>query len=73
MTRCSLLCVTLTVFFFTATPPQHLAAQEPSETWIRQLDEFGPLGNPQQAQQTWQAARDAMREQPGVLVVPQRL
>ena len=73
MTRYFLLYLTYPLLLVLTTSLQHLAAQEPGHTWIRRLDEFGPLDNPQQAQQTWQAARDAMREQPGVLVVPQRV
>ena len=40
---------------------------------VRHLEEFGPLGNPAEAQQTWQAARAVLAEKSGVLVVPARV
>ncbi len=57
------------MLFVTIAAP-HLPAQDVDNAMVRRLDEFGPLSNPQQAQETWQAAREAMRERPGILVVP---
>lgn len=54
----------------------HLRAQEKiaanSDQWIRQLDEFGPIGTPAEVQQAWQAAREALKDRAGVIVVPAR-
>lgn len=51
-------------------------AQEPTnpaDAWIRRLEEFGPTGTAQEAQQTWRAAREALRDKAGILVVPARV
>jgi hypothetical protein len=37
---------------------------------IRQLEEFGPIGNPAEVQKTWAAAREAFKDKAGVIVVP---
>ena len=54
-------------------PALHLPAQDDfpnPDTSIRHLSEFGPLKDPMQAQQTWQAAREAMADEPGILDLP---
>ena len=48
------------------------AAANTSDLLVRQLDEFGPLGNAAQVQQAWQAAREALKDKAGVIVVPAR-
>lgn len=37
---------------------------------VYRLEEFGPLGTAAEVRQTWQAAREAMRDKAGVIVVP---
>ena len=55
---------------FVVIAASQLSAQDVDNSMIRRLDEFGPLGNPKQVQQAWQAAREAMKDRPGILVVP---
>ncbi len=70
MTRFFVRCLTFTLLWSLCAPSPPLWAQESDNSWIRQLEEFGPIGNPQQVQQTWQSAREAMRDRAGILVVP---
>lgn len=44
-----------------------------SDLLVHHLEDFGPLSNPAEVQQTWQAAREAMEGKAGVLVVPPRV
>src|SRR6185503_16648613 len=47
-----------------------LDAAETGGGGIYRLEEFGPLSTPAEVRQTWQAAREAMRDKAAVVVVP---
>ncbi len=57
---------------FVALSSSDLLAQDTSggDSLVRQLGEFGPIGDATESQKTWQVAREAMRERPGILIVP---
>lgn len=59
----------ITAFIPSALKAQAGAANS-SDLLVRQLEEFGPLGNPTEVQQTWNAAREALKDKAGVIVVP---
>ncbi|MFT5471106.1 MAG: hypothetical protein ACI8UO_006239, partial [Verrucomicrobiales bacterium] len=57
---------------FALIAAQQLLAQD-DDALIHHLGEFGPTGTPEEAQQTWKAAREALGEKSGILVVPTRV
>lgn len=46
------------------------AETSPAQEMVRRLEEFGPVSKPQEAQKTWEAAREALKDQAAILVVP---
>lgn len=48
----------------------YLPAAEQSTDIVHRLEDFGSLKTPAEARQAWQAALEAMRTKPGVIVVP---
>lgn len=66
-------CRLMFVVFLGLALPMSLFAQSGSDQWIRQLDEFGLTGNAKEVQETWRAAREAMRDKAGILVVSARV
>lgn len=73
MNQSSVLHLMVSVFSVIMSVSANLPAEEANDAVVRRLDEFGPIGNADEAKKTWQAAREAMRERPGVLVVPSRV
>jgi hypothetical protein len=53
--------------------PSFVSAQKSADQLVYDLESFGPIGNQTEAQSTWAVARKAMREKPGVILVPGRV